>query len=214
MLYYCTFEVPFCQAPKTYLFVHGDAMNLRSLVPCVALAALGFVLPLQSYADTTPLTGTFSADNSVFTDTFTTTSTQVYDIFTTSYATGGFVPVLTLFGSSGNVIDNSGPGTSDASLMDTLPAGSYTLDLTEFPNVANGSLSDGFLLAGSPNATGDNCCVSGGTFLDPFTCSQRTNNYALTVSSSAAVTPEPSTWLLLLTGSAALLYTERRRRMA
>lgn len=189
-------------------------MNLRSLVPCVALAALGFVPFSQAYADTAPFAGNFSADNSVFTDTFTTASSQVFNIFTTSYATGGFVPVLTLFGSDGNVIDNSGPGTSDASLMDTLAAGSYTLDLTEFPNVANGSLGDGFLLAGSPTATGDGCGVSGGMFLDPITCTQRTSNYALTVNSSAAVTPEPSTWLLLLTGSAALIYTERRRRMA
>ena len=189
-------------------------MNLRSLVPCAALAALGFVSFSRAYADTTPFVGNFSADNSVFTDQFTTTSTQVFNIFTTSYATGGFVPVLTLFGGNGNIIDNSGPGTGDASLMDTLAAGSYTLDLTEFPNVAIGNLSDGFLLADSPTATGDNCGVTGGTFLDPITCAQRSNNYALTVSSSASVTPEPSTWLLLLTGSAALVYTERRRRLA
>lgn len=189
-------------------------MNLRSLVPCVALAALGFVPFSQAYADTTPFAGTFSADNSVFTDSFTTTSTQAYNIFTTSYATGGFVPVLTLFSGDGNIISNSGPGTSDASLMETLAAGSYILDLTELPNVAIGNLSEGFLYASDPTATGDNCSVTGGMFLDPISCAQRTNNYALTVSSSAAVTPEPSSWLLLLTGSAALLYTERRRRTA
>ncbi len=189
-------------------------MKLRSLMPCAALAALGCTPLFQAHADTTSISGTFTADNSVYTDNFTTTSSQVYNIFTTSYATGGFVPVLTLFGSNGNVIDNSGPGISDASLTDTLAPGFYTLDLTEFPNVATGTLSDGFLFAGNPTATGDNCGVSGGMFLDSITCSQRNSSYALTVNSSAAVTPEPSTWLLLLTGSAALVYVERRRRMA
>lgn len=100
----------------------------------------------------------------------------------------------------------------DAFLQETLGAGSYTLDLTEFPNVAIGNLSDGFLFASDPTATGDVCGVSGGTFLqsDLATCVQRTSNYSLTITSPAA-TPEPSTFLLLLLPTAGLLAYSRRR---
>ncbi len=181
----------------------------------MALAMLGFAPLIQAHADTYSASGNFTADNSVFTYDFTATSPQTYTIATTSYAAGGFDPVLTLFSAGGAPIDNFGSGTSDATLTDTLASGSYVLDLTEFPNVAVGTLSQGFLFASDPTATGDNCGVAGGQFIDDITCTQRTNQYALTVASaSAAVTPEPSTWLLVLSGAVGVFYFSRRQRIA
>ncbi len=195
-------------------------MNLSRYVPCIALAMLGFVPLTQAHADTYSASGNFTADNSVFTYDFTATSSQTYTIATTSYAAGGFDPVLTLFSASGAPIDNFGSGASDATLTDTLASGSYVLDLTEFPNVAVGTLSQGFLFASDPTATGDVCGVAGGTFLDSSAapCVQRSSSYALTVNSMAAgstsVTPEPSTWLLVLSGAVGVFYFSRRQRIA
>lgn len=188
-------------------------------------------------------TGSFTADNSVYTQTFNTATTQDFTIYTTSYggginangtnsSAGGFVPVVTLFGTSGDVIGfgggdgmcsgsslaDSGTGLcEDAYFTGSIGPGSYTLALTEFPNVAVGNLSDGFLFSSDPTATGDLCGVSGGTFLqtDVAPCVQRNGNFALNVVSSAASpVPEPPTWLLVLPATAAIALFGRRQLFA
>ena len=182
----------------------------------------------KAVAVTFNTSGTFTADNSSYTYSFTSTSAQNYTFSTTSYATGGFVPVLTLFSGSGNIIGSDGAdGTcggsaakdattnmcDDASFSQLLTAGSYQLYLTEFPNVANGNLADGFLYASDPTSTGDNCGVAGGKFLqtDTAVCVQRTSSYSLSVNSTAP-TPEPSTWVLVLSAMTALFFVDQRRR--
>jgi hypothetical protein len=207
-------------------------MKLRTYAAgMLAFALLGFVFGPQAHADTATESGTFSADNSVYTYDITVSGTQNYTFYTTSYATGGFVPYLTLFSTSGansgmplgfDGADGmcSGSMTADATtgmcddafLQETLSPGTYTLDLTEFPNVANGNLSDGFLFAGDATATGDVCGVSGGMFLqaDVAPCVQRTDAYSLTIT-SASPTPEPSTFLLGLPVAAFILLSARRR---
>ena len=193
-------------------------MNLRRFLPRMALAALGLTTLASAHADTFSTNGTFAADNSSFVYKFATSSTENFTISTSSYAAGGFDPVLTLFSmTTGKPVDNSGTGVSDAMLTDTLGADMYALYLTEFPNVANGNLSDGFLFAGNPTITGDSCGVAGGMFYDTVTCTQRSANYALSVTSAAtpvAATPEPSSWLLVLPGMAAIAYSSRRRQIA
>lgn len=193
-------------------------MNVRPFAPCIALAMLGFAPVMQAHADTYSTSGNFAADNSVFTYDLNPTSSQNYTISTSSFATGGFVPVLTLFNATtGAPVDFNGSGTSDAMLTDTLGSGSYVLDLTEFPNTAIGDLSDGFLFANDPSITGDLAGMPGGMFIDDVTGAQLSSSYALTVNSmasSTAVTPEPSTWLLVLSGAAAVAYSTRRRRIA
>ena len=190
-------------------------MNLRCSASRVALAVLGFTAYSQAHAATTTLSGTFTADNTVISDPLTLTSTQNYTFSTTSFASGGIVPALTLFNTvTGAVVDFSGSNTgfSDVSLTDTLSAGSYVLDLTEFPNVAIGNLAAGFLFASNPSITGSDCGVPGGMFYNDITCAKTTSNYGLTVTNAAAVTPEPSTLLLVLPPALALL--GRRRRTA
>lgn len=210
-------------------------MNVcRFTAPLAGLALLAFAVGPRAHASTTTTdSGTFAADNSMFQVPITVTGTEDYSFFTTSYASGGFVPYLTLFSTSGS---NSGsvvgfdgadgvcsgsetPSSTtgicdDALLQETLSSGTYLLDLTEFPNVAVGSLSDGFLFASDPNATGDFCGVPGGMFLetDLASCPQLTNAYSLTITSAAAApTPEPSTFLLMLPVGALLVASSRGR---
>lgn len=187
-------------------------MNPRRLAPCAALLALGLVLSPQAHADSSPISGVFTADNSTYELTFGTTSPTNYTFSTTSYATGGFVPVLTLFNdTTGAEIANDGTGLGDVSISEFLTSGTYDLFLTEFPNVAVGDLSAGFLLAGYPTATGDACSITGGMFRDVLgNCAQRSDSYTLS-ENATAVTPEPSTWLLVLPPAAYLFATRRRR---
>jgi len=95
---------------------------------------------------------------------------------------------------------------------ETLGPGSYTLILSEFPNVPIGGLSDGYLFAGDATITGDVCGVSGGMFLqsDQAPCVQRDADYAVNLTSTSAV-PEPATWLLVLPGVAGLALAGRRQ---
>lgn len=194
---------------------------LKRPLSIVAPILLGVVTPVLAHAApiTTTYTGTFAADNSVFSDPFTITTPTSYTFTTTSYASGGIVPVLSLFNSTtGAIVDASGVNTGfgDVSIMDTLSSGSYVLDLTEFPNVAIGNLADGFLASLYPDGatlTGDTCGVNGGMFYNTVTCTKTTGNYALTVTSNAGastVTPEPATWLLLLAPMGGLVLYGRR----
>lgn len=188
-------------------------------------------------------TGSLAADNDVYSHTFDVTTSQDFTFYTTSYGggmnadgthtnAGGFVPVLTLFSSttgnvlgfgggdgmcSGSSVADAGTGLcEDAYFTQMLDPGSYTLDLTEFPNVAIGNLSDGFLAGSDASFTGTNC-GSGGMFLqaDVAPCVERTSNYAVNITSaSASPVPEPPTWLLVLPATAAIAFFGRRQLFA
>ena len=200
-------------------------MNLRSFAPRAVALAFGFALCSLGHASTTVYSGSFSADNSSFLDPFTTTtSSQSYTFTTTSGAAGNFLPVLTLYNvTTGKPVDftnDSGflNGIYDVSLTDTLASGSYLLALTEYPNVASGNVADGFLFGTDATATGDYCggSLTGDSFVNAETCSSATplgKNYSLSVTSNAAaVTPEPSSFLLMLAPAAGLIEVARRRR--
>lgn len=183
--------------------------TILALLPCACFA-------LRAHADTTIGSGTFSADDSTFVYNFSPSTSQTYTFATTSFAGGGFIPVLTLFkASGGNPIAFAETDNSDVSLTEALGAGSYVLYLTEDPNVFTSDLATGPLFAGSPTITGDTCGVSGGKFLNVFTapCTQRTGNYAVTLAISPTATPEPATWLLVLPPLGYLCFSLRRRRI-
>ena len=201
-------------------------MNFYRYAPSIALAMLGLTALSQAYADPFPAatsliaSGSFKADNSFYSDAFTLTSSQSLTFFTSSFASGGFLPVLTLFNStSGKPVDFSNSGLSDVLITDLLTSGSYILYLTEYPNEAVGNLGDGFLFSSDPTATGDLCggSVMGKSFINSTTCSATAlgNNYSLSVTATSppAVTPEPSSLVLMLGPTAAMVAAFRRRRV-
>ncbi|MGI4756066.1 MAG: DVUA0089 family protein [Janthinobacterium lividum] len=179
--------------------------------------ALALALPFASHAKAATMTyrGMFGGDSDVATFNFSTTDNQQYTFTTTSFAAGGFVPVLTLFSSNGgNPIAFGENDTSDVSLSQTLGPGSYFLALTEDPNVFTTNYAAGTLF-NSATATGDLCGVSDGKFLNVFDgCSQRTNAYAVTFTNTTAVTPEPPTWLLVMPAVALLFAVKHYRPTA
>ena len=199
-------------------------MNLYRYASGIAIAMLGLTTLTQAHATTFPAgtsvvsSGSFLADNSIYSDAFTLTSSQNLNFFTTSFASGGFLPVLTLFNSTtGQPVDFSNSGFGDVSITDLLKPGSYVLDLTEYPNEAIGRLTDGFLFSSDPTATGDLCggAVTGKSFISDATCSATPlgKNYSLSVTATAVATPEPSSLMLLLAPAAGVAAILRRRRV-
>ena len=197
----------------------------RSLVRSACLLAL--CLGVREKAFATTYTGTFTTDNQVAEFNFNVATASTYTLDTTSYSQGGFVPVLSLFQSNGTIVAADGgsgmcmggamkdSGTKmcdDAYLNLALTSGSYILALTEFPNVAINNLSDGFLFASDPHATGTVCGKSGGTFLqsDVSPCVQRDGKYAVSITNASAV-PEPATWALMLPAAGVLFFAGRQQ---
>lgn len=168
-------------------------------------------------------TGSFTSDGQLFQTAWTTQTSATFTAYTTSYASGGFVPVISLFDQatgdylgfnggdascSGGRMKDAGTGLcDDAYLSRLLPAGSYWVVLSQFYNLPNGNYSDGFSQAGVGNFTAAACQTTGPFWqVDVSPCAQRSGSYALTINSAAAV-PEPATGCLILgvlTGAAVL----------
>ena len=210
--------------------------SIRTLLRSACLLLpLSLALGQSAAASSLTVTGTLSGDDTTVPITLTVANPETYTLYTTSYGgganldgtvsiAGGFVPVLTLFSASGApvgyssacggsaVADTATGLCNDAYLQTTLSSGSYTLVLSELPNVAVGSLSDGFLFAGNPSETGSLCGQAGASFLetDVAPCVQRTTSYAVNISSTAPV-PEPPTWALVLPLAGVLVFAGRQQ---
>lgn len=209
----------------------------RTLLRSACLLTLCLGIRGTALADTTQV-GTFTTDNQIFEYSLVVPSAATYTLYTTSYGgganlngttalAGGFVPVLSLFSATGNPLANAGGSgmcsgsavadgatgmCNDAFLRLALTTGTYTLALTEFPNVSTGTLADGFLFANDPHATGTVCGSSSGTFLesDVAPCAQRNGSYAVNISSASPV-PEPPTWALVLPAAGVLFFAGRQQ---
>ena len=134
-------------------------------------------------------------------------------------ASGGFVPVLSLFDSLGALLQgdigsmhasSSCIGGADAvsgfcwdaGSTTGLVAGTYTLVLTQDENTATGpTLADGFLCTGTPDFTGWNYLgVTGQRFVQ-LGGEQRDGHWAVDISAATLVpVPEPESWALLRAG--------------
>ncbi|MEJ7609040.1 MAG: DVUA0089 family protein [Bryobacteraceae bacterium] len=169
---------------------------------------LGLLAPIsrgasitRTYTGALPvtLTGTLPNQGTALEQTFTLPSLNDLTISTSSYAMGGFQSNLFLYDSTGSFIAGGvpagfqDPGTGligDMSLMMSgLPAGMYTVALTDFllnQSLTATNLSDGFTTNFG----------SGTTFADA-NGNTRTGSYALTISvPDQAAIPEPATlWL-------------------
>jgi hypothetical protein len=213
---------------------------LRSRV--VFLLALLFVGASPGLAGTVfNFANTFPTDDFVQMFHYTVQNTAPVEIFTTSFATGGFAPVLSVFDNLGNLVSyNVGSQTNDCvnnaqdpatgACWDARLAGpllainsvagtQYLITLTEDDNLPWGpTLADGFFEQGNGNFTAAGLfgpLVPGGSFL-LASGAQRTGDWAVTIQSDeptlVATIPEPSTAALFLTGAGLLAFWRRTKK--
>jgi hypothetical protein len=187
---------------------------------CLALGGLLLGLVPLGRASSVTYTGTFTADDQVQEYTWTLAQNSQVLLSTDSYGggtsngvttpAGGFVPVISLFSSTGTVIaSDGGDGVcqgsmkkdgvtgmcDDAYISTDLAAGSYIVAVSEFFNVPIGpNLSDGFLMQGQGDFTGSTCGTTGAFYAtDVAPCVERTGNFAVTLST----VPEPASVCLI-----------------
>lgn len=204
-------------------------MRLKKwLLSGIALLALSSACLAEDFS----FTGNFTNVNDVQLFTFTVGSGSDVVLRTYSYAggvnaagtviaRGGFDPILALFQGTGPSAleigqNDDGGGFVPADsvtgahydtylAVDNLVPGIYTVSVQDFANFAIGpTLGDGFNSGG----------LTGGTFIDA-TGHNRDGHWAFDVlgveSASTGVTPEPSTWMLLVSGLLALGIVVRRQ---
>jgi hypothetical protein len=192
--------------------------NLRIAVATLLLgAAPGFAASVYNYS------GTLKADDEIQLFYYSLQNQAQVNVFTTSYAGGGFSPVITVFDSTGLFQDESRGLSGEASLSwVSQPGQLYLVALTQYDNVSFGPLSyftDGFTQQGQGNFTAQppfNPPLPGG-FYEPGGV-QRTGSWALSLTSTdntlvvATPTPEPGSAALWLGGVAVLAGWKRMRR--
>ena len=209
--------------------------------PLSVLIGMMICIPGLALAIDFSFSGNFSSDDDLELFDFSVDVPSNVTLVTKSYAggtlsdgtvvpAGGFDPVLSLFDSSGLLIEENDDPLSpnvgidpvtgeafDAFLELALIEGDYTVAVTQFDNFANGpNLSDGFELTGDPFFTSIDGC-SNGQFCDGEF--NRTNAWAFDVLNVGQVSnpgdsstvPEPSTVLLFGSGLAGLLGWRLRR---
>jgi hypothetical protein len=167
-----------------------------------------FALSLHALPLSTSYTGTFAQDDDERIFYFTISAASTITLRTYSYAggvnaagttipAGGFDPVLSVFDSAGNLIGSNedggctnadtDPTTSlcwDSFLRLPLPAGNYSVVLTQSANLANGpTLADSFVYAGAGNFTPAPAGQTPG-FWDESP-SKRNGNYAVDIVGTA-----------------------------
>jgi hypothetical protein len=173
--------------------------------------------------------GNLNSDDDVLKLPFHVYTPQWVEMRTTSYAQGGFDPILALFDGAGNLLlqnDNgvgpppfscdvsTDPNTGfafDACLSLHLDPGDYTVALAQYDNFANGpTLADGFFEEGYPNFTYDylgfNC--SNQQFCGNLD-ENRSSGYGLIVR-----VPEPASLALIGFGMAGVGFSRRRKTRA
>jgi hypothetical protein len=213
----------------------------RRFLPGLTLLVGGLMLGLagQAQAATITYSGTFNTDDQLAVINLTIAQTSQVTFETDSYgggtlggstvAAGGFVPILTLFSSSGAFLAaDGGDGTcqtsmssdpttgmcDDAAIKPLLSSGAYTLVLSEFFNYANGpNLSNGFSEVGQGDFTGPICGTTGGFYeTDVAPCVQRTDVYSVTETTPlTATTPEPGSLVLCSLPMVALCFARWRK---
>lgn len=182
-------------------------VSALGLMPAPAVAAT-ITIPLGTLgAGSFDFSGELLQQNDVALFTFDVDSTLLLSARTTSYATGGFDPVLTLLDSAGGFIaDNDDedafgtPPIYDSFLERLLAPGSYTLAVTQSPNFFE------FLAGGDGFGYVDETCPFAGDPTDPV-CSVfagPNGNFAGTLALTTPSVPEPALFWLVALGAAAM----------
>jgi hypothetical protein len=116
-------------------------------------AVLAGSLSFSPAAFAVVVSGTLASANAVQTFSIPLALNDTLTVSTTSYATGGFDPMLTLYNGSGTQVafnDDSALNPNDSLIVFTVTgvspgvAGTYTLALTQFGNSPLGTLAQGF----------------------------------------------------------------------
>jgi len=208
---------------------------MKKLLSLAILASCLTASP-TSFSNEVDFTGNFLHDNDVLRFNFNVGLPGVVTLFSSSWVNGGFDPILTIWDSTGNQIEEQDDGgvigsqTSnsvfynvgefDSYLNIDLAAGDYIATFTQYDNFsASTLLADGFLRDADPLFTAVFGCSNGsfceGSLLDsngdPVE-PNRTSDWALHFlnvdSATLNTVPEPSS--LLLIGLAGLALVSRR----
>ena len=139
--------------------------------------------------------GTFAKDNDVLCVEFTVDTASEITLFTSSWNTGGFDPLLTIWDSTGTYLFDwddtmdGNPGSAESNSVsyafsyydvvytDTFEPGSYIATITQYYNFANGAtlpgatLADGFTYDDEPHYTRDILSVGSYEYFNGFSTS-------------------------------------------
>jgi hypothetical protein len=192
-------------------------------------AAVGLWFGTHAQAAVFSFNGSFTADDNEQFLSFTQGALSPVTLQTSSYAAGGFDPIVAVFDATGVLVAQNDDGIGvppdpstgaalDSLLTVSLGAGQYLVSLTEFENFALGpTLADGFVESGHGNFTSALFGCGAPSFCD-VTGAARTSEWALTISgqavTAAATIPEPSTVALLIIGLAWFGTVKGIRRLA
>lgn len=218
-------------------------MNNLNAIAKLSIASVSSVLIALGIAKSAQaldfdFSGAFQNDNDVLSFDFTVGSDSTITIFSSSWDDGGFDPILAIWDSNGNLIEEQDDGgligselsnsvSYDYDVWDSyytkfLTAGNYTATVAQYNNFAVGSsLSDGFRYdgAGNENFTAQFGCTNGKFCGVDNANDNRTNEWAfhiLDVDDAVIVdppekTPEPTTMLGLLAFGALGASTLKRK---
>lgn len=216
-----------------------------------AIGLLAVMLSSPSHGAVFSFEGNFASDDDIQLFNFVVGASSSVTLRTFSYAGGtngegelvlggGFDPILALFDSNGALVsrnddDETGSAPADAStgrefdtlLTATLAAGTYTVAVTQYDNLAAGlSLASGFDRSGEGNFTAAFGCSQG--FFCDVTGSNRNSSWAFDITGVAAASlpgvgtppppatptevPLPAGFVLLGTAVAGLAGASARRR--
>jgi hypothetical protein len=241
-LLYCWFAGTLNKQRSTVGTGTFEEEGLKLLQKGLCIAALLLCAAQASFANVISFSGNLTTDDDLATFQYIVQSLGTVNVYTTSFALGGFAPIISIFDPSGNFVNATDgaaandclnhatdPGTGacyDALVQwNSQAIGRYTVVLSQYgnPSEFQSTLTDGFTetnnTLNSPNYTGEppyNPPASG-SFLLPGPI-LRTSAYTIhfeaddSIGLQVQVVPEPATGLLLVGGVALFGWKKTRKK--